>query len=56
MNIRYQQIKGRSLGFYALIAGLVWTKEFIGTTPYDQYLAMTSWIILGIGQSCNTTI
>jgi molybdopterin-containing oxidoreductase family membrane subunit len=22
MNIRYQQIKGRSLGFYALIAGL----------------------------------
>jgi CDP-diacylglycerol--serine O-phosphatidyltransferase len=30
----------------ALIAGLVWTKEFIGTTPYDPYLAMTSWIIL----------
>ncbi|SMN13191.1 CDP-diacylglycerol--serine O-phosphatidyltransferase [Bathymodiolus heckerae thiotrophic gill symbiont] len=30
----------------ALIAGLVWTKEFIGTTPYDQYLAIVSWIIL----------
>lgn len=30
----------------ALIAGLVWTKEFIGTTPYDQYLATISWVIL----------
>ncbi|MDC9715164.1 MAG: CDP-diacylglycerol--serine O-phosphatidyltransferase [Gammaproteobacteria bacterium] len=30
----------------ALIAGLVWTKEFIGTTPYDQYLVAVSWIIL----------
>lgn len=30
----------------ALIAGLVWTKEFIGSTPCDPYLATISWIIL----------
>ncbi len=30
----------------ALIAGMVWTKEFIGITPYDQYFVITSWIIL----------
>jgi CDP-diacylglycerol--serine O-phosphatidyltransferase len=30
----------------ALIAGLVWTKELIGATPYDSYLTFASWIIL----------
>ncbi|BAS67575.1 CDP-diacylglycerol--serine O-phosphatidyltransferase [Bathymodiolus septemdierum thioautotrophic gill symbiont] len=30
----------------ALIAGLVWTKETIGITPYDQYLLIVSWVIL----------
>jgi len=30
----------------ALIAGLVWTKEFIGITTYNQYLATISWVIL----------
>ncbi|EEZ80477.1 MAG: CDP-diacylglycerol--serine O-phosphatidyltransferase [Candidatus Thioglobus sp.] len=30
----------------ALIAGMVWTKESIGITDYDQYLTLVSWIIL----------
>ncbi len=30
----------------ALIAGLVWTKEMIGVTGYDQNLILASWIIL----------
>ncbi|WXT99973.1 MAG: hypothetical protein Ctma_0679 [Catillopecten margaritatus gill symbiont] len=30
----------------ALVAGMVWTKEMIGVTPYDQYLLITSWVIL----------
>ncbi len=31
----------------ALIAGMVWTKEIIGTTVYDeQYLILFAWIIL----------
>ncbi len=30
----------------ALIAGLVWAKEFIGITPYEQYLTIISWVIL----------
>lgn len=30
----------------ALIAGIVWTKESIGITDYDQYLTLVSWIIL----------
>ncbi len=30
----------------ALIAGLIWTKEMIGVTDYDQYLILVSWIIL----------
>ncbi|NYT52285.1 MAG: CDP-diacylglycerol--serine O-phosphatidyltransferase [Candidatus Vesicomyosocius endoextente] len=30
----------------ALIAGLVWTKEMIGVTGYDQNLIVAGWIIL----------
>ncbi len=30
----------------ALIAGMVWTKQSIGVTDYDQYLTIASWIIL----------
>ena len=30
----------------ALIAGMVWTKEIIGITDYDQYLTLVSWIIM----------
>ncbi len=30
----------------ALIAGMVWTKQTIGITEYDQYLTWVSWIIL----------
>ncbi len=30
----------------ALIAGMVWTKEVMGTTPYDSYLTLVSWVIL----------
>jgi len=30
----------------ALIAGMVWTKQSIGVTDYDQYLTLVSWIIL----------
>lgn len=30
----------------ALIAGMVWTKQNIGVTDYDQYLTLVSWIIL----------
>ena len=30
----------------ALIAGLVWAKQSIGVTDYDQYLTLVSWIIL----------
>ncbi len=30
----------------ALIAGMVWTKEIIGVTVYDQYLLVASWVIL----------
>ncbi len=30
----------------ALIAGMVWTKEIIGATSYDQYLSFVSWIIM----------
>ena len=30
----------------ALIAGLVWAKQSIGVTDYDQYLTIISWIIL----------
>ncbi|MBA5248873.1 MAG: CDP-diacylglycerol--serine O-phosphatidyltransferase [Gammaproteobacteria bacterium] len=30
----------------ALVAGMVWTKEMIGVTPYDQYLLIASWVIL----------
>ncbi len=30
----------------ALIAGMVWTKQSIGVTEYDQYLTLVSWIIL----------
>lgn len=30
----------------ALIAGLVWTKDIIGITEYDQYFVTISWIIL----------
>ena len=31
----------------ALIAGMVWTKEIIGITDYDQYLTLVSWIYYG---------
>jgi CDP-diacylglycerol--serine O-phosphatidyltransferase (EC 2.7.8.8) len=30
----------------ALIAGMVWAKQNIGVTDYDQYLTLVSWIIL----------
>ena len=30
----------------ALVAGMVWTKQSIGVTDYDQYLTLVSWIIL----------
>lgn len=30
----------------ALIAGMVWTKQSIGVTDYDQYLTLVSWVIL----------
>jgi CDP-diacylglycerol--serine O-phosphatidyltransferase len=30
----------------ALVAGMVWTKQSIGVTEYDQYLTLVSWIIL----------
>lgn len=30
----------------ALVAGMVWTKQSIGVTEYDQYLTLASWIIL----------
>ncbi|RUM79296.1 MAG: CDP-diacylglycerol--serine O-phosphatidyltransferase [Candidatus Thioglobus sp.] len=30
----------------ALVAGMVWTKQSIGVTEYDQYLTLISWIIL----------
>ncbi len=30
----------------ALVAGMVWTKQSIGVTDYDQYLTLISWIIL----------
>ncbi len=30
----------------ALIAGMVWTKQSIGITEYDQYLTWVSWSIL----------
>jgi len=30
----------------ALIAGMVWTKQSIGVTDYDQYLTLISWVIL----------
>jgi len=30
----------------ALVAGMVWTKQSIGITEYDQYLTLVSWIIL----------
>ncbi|KAA0443655.1 MAG: CDP-diacylglycerol--serine O-phosphatidyltransferase [Candidatus Thioglobus sp.] len=30
----------------ALVAGMVWTKEYIGVSEYDQYLLISSWIIL----------
>jgi CDP-diacylglycerol--serine O-phosphatidyltransferase len=30
----------------ALVAGMVWTKQSIGVTEYDQYLTLVSWVIL----------
>jgi CDP-diacylglycerol--serine O-phosphatidyltransferase len=30
----------------ALVAGMVWAKQSIGVTEYDQYLTLVSWIIL----------
>jgi len=30
----------------ALVAGMVWTKQSIGVTDYDQYLTLVSWIII----------
>ena len=30
----------------ALIAGMVWTKQSIGVTDYDQYVTLVSWVIL----------
>ncbi|HIM95856.1 MAG TPA: CDP-diacylglycerol--serine O-phosphatidyltransferase [Gammaproteobacteria bacterium] len=30
----------------ALVAGMVWIKQSIGVTDYDQYLTLVSWIIL----------
>ncbi len=30
----------------ALIAGMVWAKQSIGITDYDQYLTLASWVIL----------
>ena len=30
----------------ALIAGMVWTKQSIGVTDYDQYLTLISWVVL----------
>jgi len=30
----------------ALVAGMVWTKQNIGVTDYDQYLTLVSWVIL----------
>lgn len=30
----------------ALIAGLVWTKEMMGASAYDDYLILVGWIIL----------
>ena len=30
----------------ALVAGMVWTKQSIGVTEYDQYLTLISWIVL----------
>jgi len=30
----------------ALVAGMVWTKQSIGVTDYDQYLTLVSWFIL----------
>lgn len=30
----------------ALVAGMVWTKEIIGVSAYDQYLLTASWVIL----------
>jgi len=30
----------------ALVAGMVWIKQSIGVTEYDQYLTLVSWIIL----------
>jgi hypothetical protein len=40
----------------ALIAGLVWAKDLVGVTDYDQYLAMVSWGINKAGATPNETI